>query len=56
MGGWENFFILYNSENYEIIQNIEDAHNNYIDGFAELNNDNIVSFSIDKTIKVWSIL
>ena len=42
------------NDNYECIQEIKDAHNNYILGFIELKDGSIASFSNDKTIKIWS--
>ena len=39
---------------YELLNTIEKAHNNKITGFDELYNNNIISYSLDKYINVWS--
>ena len=53
VGGRRNIRI-YRNDNYECIQEIKDAHNNYIEGFIELKDGSIASFSRDETIKIWS--
>ncbi len=45
---------IYRNDNYECIQEIKDAHNKDINGFIELKDGSIASFSKDKTIKIWS--
>ena len=45
---------IYRNDNYECIQEIKDAHNDYINGFIELKDGSIASFSSDETIKIWS--
>ena len=54
VGGWSNDIRIYRNDNYECIQEIKDAHNDYILGFIELKDGSIVSFSVDQTIKIWS--
>ena len=55
VGGKSNIIKIYNSNNYECIQSINDAHSQgNIKGFNKLNNGNIISFSTDKTIKIWA--
>ena len=53
VGGYKDIRI-YRNDNYECIQEIKDAHNDYIRGFIELKDGSIASFSSDKTIKIWS--
>ena len=53
VGGKRNIRI-YRNDNYECIQEIKDAHNDYIYGFIELKDGSIASFSKDETIKIWS--
>ena len=55
VGGKSNDIRIYRNDNYECIQTIKDAHNNEIDGFIELNDHSIASFSKDKTMKIWNI-
>ena len=45
---------VYDSENYKCIQTINDAHDNIINGFCELKNDYIASYSWDRNIKIWN--
>ena len=53
--GGESFDIrIFRYDNYECIQSIENAHNDYIYGFVQLNNDSIVSYGWDNKIKIWS--
>ena len=55
IGGQSKVIKIYNSNNYECIQSINDAHSQgNIKGFNKLNNENIISFSTDKTIKIWA--
>ena len=53
-GGKSKDIRIYRNDNYECIQEIKDAHNNDINGFIELKDGTIASFSHDKTIKIWS--
>ena len=53
VGGFKDIRI-YRNDNYECIQEIKYAHNNYITGFIELKDGSIASFSADQTIKIWS--
>ena len=52
-GGTNNYIKIYKNDNYELIQTIKDAHNDYINGFINLKNDLIASFSYDGKIKIW---
>ena len=54
VGGQCNNIRIYRNDNYECIQEIKDAHNDYITGFIELKDWSIASFLFDKTIKIWS--
>ncbi len=54
IGGINNDIMIYNSDNYECIQIIKHAHNDYIYGFLKLNDGSIASFSFDGIIKIWS--
>ena len=54
VGGVSKDIRIYRNDNYECIQEIKDAHNDYIRGFIELKDGSIASFSVDQTIKIWS--
>ena len=54
VGGDSKDIRIYRNDNYECIQEIKEAHNNYILGFIELKDGSIASFSDDQTIKIWS--
>ena len=54
VGGESNDIRIYRNDNYECIQEIKDAHNEDINGFIELKDGSIASFSDDQTIKIWS--
>ena len=54
VGGESKDIRIYRNDNYECIQEIKDAHNDYINGFIELKDGSIASFSYDQTIKIWS--
>ena len=53
VGGKSKDIKIYRSDNYECIQTIPNAHNDNINGFIELKDYTIASFSDDKTIKIW---
>ena len=55
IGGVSKEIKIYRSDNYECIKIIKDAHNNFIFGIDELQDNSIVSYGSDKIIKVWSI-
>ena len=55
IGGVSKEIKIYRSDNFECIKIIKDAHNNIILGINELQDNSIVSYGSDKTIKVWSI-
>ena len=46
---------VYNSENYELINVLKNAHNRGIYGFTFLNNKNFISYSLDCFINVWEM-
>ena len=54
VGGKSKDIRIYRNDNYECIQEIKDAHNDWINGFIELKDGSIASFSADETIKIWS--
>ena len=54
VGGQSKDIRIYRNDNYECIQEIKDAHNNYINGFIELKDGSIASFYAVQTIKIWS--
>ena len=53
VGGMSKNIRVYSNDNYECIQTIENAHNDFIKGFTQLNNGSITSFSNDGIIKIW---
>ena len=55
IGGKSKDIRIYRKDNYECIQTIKDAHNDEINGFIELKDYSIASYSKDKTIKIWNI-
>ena len=55
MGGWSNNIQIYRINNYKYLTTIQDAHSGYIVGFCKLNNNLILSFSGDTTMKIWSL-
>ena len=52
-GGLNNNIYVYRSDNYELIQTINNAHGNIINGFIEINNYLISSYARDNSIKNW---
>ena len=54
VGGESKNIKIFRRDNYDCIQIINNAHNNYISCFLQLKNDSIVSYSYDNTIKIWS--
>ena len=53
IGGDSNNINIYNYDNYKLDKSYNNAHEDNIEGFVVLNNDNIASFSWDKNIKIW---
>ena len=45
--------MIYRNDNYECIQLIKYAHDGNINGFIELKDKSIASFSVDNKIKIW---
>ncbi len=54
IGGNCNHIFIYDS-NLELINIIENAHDNDINGFNVLNDESIISYSDDRTVKIWKI-
>ena len=55
IGGRNKDIRIYRKDNYECIQIIQNAHDNSINGFIELKDESIISYSDDKKIKKWKI-
>ena len=55
-GGYNNNIKIYNSDIFELIHIINNAHNDWVYGFIQLKNGFIVSYGRDRTIKVWNII
>ena len=53
-GGYSKDIRVYRSDNYECIQIVKDNNNDNINGIIELINGTIVTYSDDKSIKIWS--
>ena len=53
VGGNSKDILIYYKDNYQLIKKIENAHNKDINGFIQLNNGNILSYSDDRQIKSW---
>ena len=54
IGGKSKDIRIYRNDNYECIQIIQNAHDDDINGFDELKDGSIVSYSDDKKIKIWN--
>ena len=54
VGGKSKDIKIYRNDNYECIQIIQNAHNDDINGFIELKDCSIASFSDDMIIKIWN--
>ena len=54
IGGKSNNINIYRNDNYKCIQIIQNAHEKDINGFVELKNGLIVSYSYDNKIKMWN--
>ena len=54
LGGWSTKIVIYSLDDYKIKELIENAHHEYVNGFCQLNNNLILSFSGDGSIKIWS--
>ena len=55
IGGKSKDIRVYRNDNYECIQIIQNAHDNYILGLVELKDGSILSYSWDKKIKIWNL-
>ena len=55
VGGRSKNIIILDKDNLNCIDIVKEAHENDINGFTLLDNDNIASFSWDKTIKIWKL-
>ena len=54
IGRLSNDITIYRNDNFECILTIQDAHFNTINGFIDINDDFVVSFT-NLTIKIWSL-
>ena len=54
IGGESNDIKIYNSDYYVCIKTINNAHNDYILGIHNVNDDKIISYGVDKNLNVWS--
>ena len=54
IGGWSKDIKIYKNDNFECIENIENAHEKSINGFVQLKNGNILSYSNDQKINVYT--
>ena len=55
IGGWSRNLLIFRSDDYKCLEIVNNAHDNYINGFVNLKNNLICSFSADKTIKIWLV-
>jgi len=53
VGGKSYDIRVYRNDNYQCIKIIKNAHDNDINGFCELKDGSILSYSYDKKIKIW---
>jgi WD40 repeat protein len=56
IGGYSRDINIYRNDNYVCILHYEHAHDGYISGFNLLIDNKILSYSFDKTIKVWELI
>jgi WD40 repeat protein len=54
IGGYSKDIRVYRNDNYECIQIIQNAHDKDINGFVELKDGSILTYSNDKRIKIWN--
>ena len=55
IGGYNNKINIYRSDSFELIETINNAHDDWIYGITQLKNNLIASYGRDKIIKVWLI-
>ena len=55
VGGVSKDIRIYRNDNFELIQTIKNAHEQYIIGITQLNNGLIISYSYDHYLKLWDI-
>ena len=55
IGGESNDILIYQSNDYELVKTIKNAHYNWIKGFVQLKDGLVGTFSFDKTIKIWKL-
>ena len=55
VGGVSKDIRIYRNDNFELIQTIKNAHEQYIVGITQLNNGIIISYSYDHYLKLWDI-
>ena len=54
IGGWSKDILIYRKDNFECIQTIQNAHEKSINGFIQLKNGNILSYSNDEKINIYT--
>ena len=55
VGGNSKDIKIFRSDNFEFIKEIQNAHEHWINGYVELKDGSVGSYSGDKTIKIWSL-
>ena len=55
IGGYDNKIRIYRSDIFELIETINNAHDDWIYGFTQLKNDLIATYGRDRIIKIWLI-
>jgi WD40 repeat protein len=55
IGGYNNKINIYRSDSFELIETINNAHDDWIYGITQLKNNLIASYGRDRIIKVWLI-
>ena len=53
VGGYGKDLLIFRCDNYEMIQKVVNAHNQYIEGITELSNGFIATHGWDFNIKIW---
>ena len=53
VGGYGKDLLIFRCDNYKMIQKVENAHKQYIEGITELSNGFIATHGWDNNIKIW---
>jgi len=53
VGGYRRDLLIFRCDNYEMIQKVNNAHDEYIEGITELSNGFIATHGWDHNIKIW---